>query len=83
VSGFPSPYGPDCVIPFIDATFHGSYDPATGAFEMTVEDVPVGAVPDCGVWTDQVNTALGTPTMGRSVVTGTILDADGEPVSFG
>jgi hypothetical protein len=82
VSGVPSPYGPGCVIPHIDATFYGSYDPATGAFEMSVDDVPVGAVPDCGAWTAPVNAALGTPTMGRSVITGTILDDEGEPVSF-
>ncbi len=49
---------------------------------MSVDDVPVGAVPDCGAWTAQVNAALGTPTMGRSVITGTILDDEGEPVSF-
>ena len=82
VSGFTSPYGPRCVVPHIDATFYGSYDPATGAFEMTVDGVPVGATPDCGAWTAQVNAALGTPTMGRSVITGTILDDDGDPVSF-
>jgi hypothetical protein len=39
-------------------------------------------VPDCGAWTAQVDAALGTPTMGRSVISGTILDDEGEPVSF-
>jgi len=82
LSGFPSGYGPDCVLPYIDATFAGSYDPATGAFEMAVEGVPVGAAPDCGVWTASVNAALGTPTTGRSVMTGTLLDGDGRPLSF-
>lgn len=83
VSGFPSGYGPDCILPYIDATFAGSYDPTTGGFEMSVEEVPVGAAPDCGVWTASVNAALGTPAMGRSVITGTLLDGDGRPVSFG
>jgi hypothetical protein len=49
---------------------------------MSVDGVPVGAVPDCGAWTAHVNAALGTPTRGRSVITGTILDDEGEPVSF-
>jgi hypothetical protein len=58
------------------------YDPAMGAFETSVDGVPVGAVPDCGAWIAQVNAARGTPTMGRSVITGTILDDEGKPVSF-
>jgi hypothetical protein len=82
VSGFPSGYGPDCVLPHMDAVFEGSYDPATGAVALAVDAVPVGAAPDCGAWTDAVNGALGVPTLGRSQATGTLLDADGDPVSF-
>ena len=82
VSGFPSGYGPDCVLPHIDALFEGTYDPDTGAVDLAVAGVPVGAAPSCGEWTDAVNGSLGVPTTGRSVLTGTLLDADGRPVSF-
>jgi hypothetical protein len=39
-------------------------------------------VPDCGAWIAEVNAALDTPTMGRSIITGRILDDEGKPVSF-
>jgi hypothetical protein len=35
-------------------------------------------VPECGVRIAQVYAALGTPTMGRSVIIGTILDDEGQ-----
>jgi hypothetical protein len=80
VSGFPTGFGPDCVIPYIDSAFTGPYDEATGVATLEVSGVPVDRAPDCGDWTAQVNAALGLPATGTSMVVGTVLNADGEPL---
>lgn len=80
VSGFPSGYGDGCVIPHIDAVLVGSYDEQTGTAELHMSGVPVERAPDCGVWTDSVNAALGLPANGGATLVVRLLDAAGEPL---
>jgi hypothetical protein len=82
LSGFPTPLGPDCVIPYIDSVFTGSYDEDTGVAELSVSDVSVERAPDCGAWTEAINGTLGLPTTGRSALVVSLRNDAGDPVRF-
>jgi hypothetical protein len=82
VSGFPSGFGDDCVIPHIESVLVGSYDEQTGTAELHMSGVPVEQAPDCGTWTASVNAALGLPTTGGSTLVVTLLDPAGEPLQL-
>lgn len=80
--GYPG-LGPDCEIGPIDAVFEAdSYDLETGEAELVANGNDVPAAENCGDWTDAINGRLGLPTLGNSVLSTTILDADGNPIQW-
>jgi hypothetical protein len=82
LTGFPD-FGSDCEIPYIDSVFSGrNYDESAGTVRLATSDVPVAAAADCGPWTEEVNSVLGLPTVGDSVIELTIANRNGDPIQL-